>query len=99
MTNKEAIEFANCLKNNWTINFDDLEPFCDMAIEALKNMNETSSSDKISYSSICDKFPSPHIYFNTYDEAERWAIFNKPNYRPYYIIKRLEHFEIVGEVR
>ena len=54
-------------------------------------------SDKISYAVICDKFPSPHIYFNTYDEAEYWARFNQPNYRPYYIIKRTEHFEIVRE--
>ena len=42
MTTKEAIHFAECLKNNWTINFNDLEDFCDMAIEALgekKNKN------------------------------------------------------------
>ena len=55
--------------------------------------------DKISYAVICDKFPSPHVYFNTYDEAEHWARFNQPNYRPYYITERTEHFEIVGEVR
>ena len=55
--------------------------------------------DKISYAVICDKFPSPHVYFNTYNEAEHWARFNQPNNRPYYIIKRSEHFEIVGEVR
>ena len=60
---------------------------------------EITESDKISYSVICDKFPSPHIYFNTYGEAEHWAGFNQPNYRPYYIIERSEHFEIVGEVR
>ena len=35
MTREEAIHFAKCLKNNWTINFDDLKDFCDMAIEAL----------------------------------------------------------------
>ena len=58
-----------------------------------------TESDKISYAIICDKFPSPHVYFNTYDEAEHWARFNQPDYRPYYIIKCSEHFEIVGEVR
>ena len=58
-----------------------------------------ANSSKISYSVICEKFPNPHIYFNTYDEAEHWARFNQPNDRPYYIIKRSEHFEIVGEVR
>ena len=35
MTREEAIHFATCLKNNWTINFADMEDFCDMAIEAL----------------------------------------------------------------
>lgn len=36
MTTKQAIVFAECLKNNWTINFDDLEDFCDTAIRSLK---------------------------------------------------------------
>lgn len=36
MTREEAIHFAECLKNNWTINFNDMEEFCDMAIEAFK---------------------------------------------------------------
>ena len=35
MTREEAIHFAVCLKNNWTIDFNDMEEFCDMAIEAL----------------------------------------------------------------
>lgn len=35
MTREEAIHFAVCLKNNWTIDFNDMEDFCDMAIEAL----------------------------------------------------------------
>ena len=35
MTTKAAIHFANCLKNNWTIDFADMEEFCDMAIRAL----------------------------------------------------------------
>ena len=70
-------------------------------IEHLEHMPsaQPANSSKISYSVICEKFPNPHIYFNTYDEAEHWARFNQPNYRPYYIIKRLEHFEIVGEVK
>ena len=66
---------------------------------ATQTVLEITESDKISYAVICDKFPSPHVYFNTYNEAEHWARFNQPNNRPYYIIKRSEHFEIVGEVR
>ena len=36
MTREEAIHFANCLKNNYTIDFNDMEEFCDMVIKALK---------------------------------------------------------------
>lgn len=69
------------------------------AADRTDGTHEITESDKISYAVICDKFPSPHVYFNTYDEAEHWARFNQPNYRPYYIIERSEHFEIVGEVK
>ena len=44
MTREEAIHFAECLKNNWTINLDDLEDFCNMAIEAIEN-NEKLAED------------------------------------------------------
>lgn len=36
MTREEAIDFAEFLKNNWIINFAEMEEFCDMAIEALQ---------------------------------------------------------------
>jgi hypothetical protein len=35
-TRDEAIHFAECLKRNSTINFADMEVFCDMAIKALE---------------------------------------------------------------
>ena len=38
------IEFANCLKNNYTVNFDDMFDFCDEVIEALENSCEDSVS-------------------------------------------------------
>ena len=38
------IEFANCLKNNYTVNFDDMFDFCDEVIEALENSCEYSIS-------------------------------------------------------
>jgi hypothetical protein len=71
----------------------------DDLISRSKGTYEITKSNKKSYAIICDKFPSPQVYFNTYDEAEHWAIINQPNYRPYYIVERSEHFEIVGEVR
>lgn len=36
MTREEAIHFAECLKHNYTINFADMEVFCDMVIKALE---------------------------------------------------------------
>jgi len=36
MTREEAIHFAECLKHNYTIYFNDMEEFCDMAIKALE---------------------------------------------------------------
>ena len=35
MTKEEYIEFANALKNNYTIDFGKMDEFCDMAISAL----------------------------------------------------------------
>ena len=39
-TREEAIHFAECLKHNYTINFADMEVFCDMAIKALETVEE-----------------------------------------------------------
>lgn len=43
MTREEYINFANALKNNYTIDFDKLPEFCDMAIAALKAQGEMLS--------------------------------------------------------
>ena len=32
------IEFANCLKNNYTVNFDNMSDFCDEVIEAFRKL-------------------------------------------------------------
>lgn len=40
MTREEYINFANCLKNNYTIDFDVLPEFCDMAISLSENKGE-----------------------------------------------------------
>lgn len=41
MTREEGKEFANALKNNYTIDFDKLPEFCDLVISALsKNKGE-----------------------------------------------------------
>ena len=36
MTNEQAIKFANCLKNNYTIDFNDMADFCDTVTKALE---------------------------------------------------------------
>ena len=50
MNKEKAIEFANCLKNNYTVNFDDMSDFCDEVIEALEN----SCEDTISRQQVLD---------------------------------------------
>ena len=40
MTREEAIHFAECLRNNWTIDFNDMNAFCDMVIEAIKAQHQ-----------------------------------------------------------
>ena len=55
--------------------------------------------EKISYSAICEQMPIPHLYFDTYEEAVKYAKFEQPAYRPYYIVERVEHFEICGVIK
>lgn len=54
--------------------------------------------DEISYAIICNKFPVPQERYTTYDLALKWAKLNQPEYRPFYIVKCTEHFEICGMV-
>ena len=41
MTREEYIDFANALKNNYTIDFDKLPEFCDLVISALSEEDNT----------------------------------------------------------
>lgn len=54
--------------------------------------------EKISYAAICEQMPIPNLRFRTYKEAEGYAKSEQPAYRPYYIVKIVEHFEICGVV-
>jgi len=54
--------------------------------------------EKISYTTICEQMPISNVYFGTYKEAVNFAKSDQPAYRPYYIVKRVEHFEICGIV-
>ena len=54
--------------------------------------------EKISYAVVCEQMPTPHLYFETFREAEKYAESEQPAYRPYYIVERVEHFETCGVV-
>lgn len=54
MTREEGKEFANALKNNYTIDFDKLPDFCDLVISAL----EKNESAEEWYKLLCEKWDS-----------------------------------------
>lgn len=55
MNREEAIHFAECLKHNWTIDFNDMEDFCDMAIEALSpRRREEATEEDSAYCDDCE---------------------------------------------
>lgn len=108
MTREEARQMLdtiiNCLYTNLTE-----EPF-DMAIEALESKKQHLQAtcdeikcccpkNRITYSVMCERMPNPHVYFDTYEEAVHWAEITQPEYRPWYIIERLEQFRVCGVKR
>lgn len=58
----------------------------------------TTPEERISYAAICEQMPIPHLYFDTYEEAVDYAKTEQPAYRPYYIVERVEHFEMCGVI-
>lgn len=54
--------------------------------------------ERITYSVICEQMPEPKVYHSSFNEAVEWAKSDQPLYRPYYIVGRVEHFEICGVV-
>lgn len=85
MTNEEAITYANCLKNNYTINFEDMADFCDMAIKALakhdyfiekinresyiRGYNKAMSNILLAYDK--SDYPEESNYY-VYQELNKW---------------------------
>ena len=50
MTRDEIIHFANCLKNNYTIDFNNMEDFCNAVIESqhkLKDIEDLINDENI----------------------------------------------------
>ena len=88
MTREEYIKFANALKNNYTIDFDKLPEFCDMAISALsENKGEwikIQSGDKdFPEIIVCNKcyHENSHLDFNEHNEPIG-KVFVKSNFCP-----------------
>lgn len=48
MTREEIIHFANCLKNNYTIDFNNMEEFCN---EVIKSQNKLRRIEYIVHNS------------------------------------------------
>lgn len=46
MTNEQAKKFANCLKNNYTIDFNDMADFCDTVIKLLEQQPSEDCASK-----------------------------------------------------
>lgn len=62
MTKEEAIHFAKCLKHNYTINFADMEVFCDMVIKALE---QEPCEDAISRKALIERINKAEDDFKT----------------------------------
>lgn len=88
MTREEYINFANCLKNNYTIDFDVLSEFCDMAISAVKwiPVSERLPEESKNYLVIIrEKFNKDHWWIDICDIdtdgfAKTWNV-----REPYYV--------------
>ena len=87
MTREEAIHFAECLKHNWTIDFNDMEEFCDMAIEAL---SEPVNENREIIKDILQMMPTAYLLealgVATFDElmdSERTGEWIRKNYHTY----------------
>lgn len=57
MTKEDAITYADCLKNNYTINFEYMEDFCDMVIKA---MEQEPCEDAISRADVKKYLSAPN---------------------------------------
>lgn len=55
MTREEYIDFANALKNNYTIDFDKLSEFCDMAISAVSENTRESEGQNGKEKTLVEK--------------------------------------------
>jgi hypothetical protein len=64
MTREEIIHFANCLKNNYTIDFNDMEEFCN---EVIISPNKLQSIENL----INDVYMSREETYN-WIEMEMW---------------------------
>lgn len=60
MTNEQAKKFANCLKNNYTIDFNDMADFCDTVIKALEQQPSDDCVSRKAVDLLCFKYLKPN---------------------------------------
>lgn len=54
---------------------------------------------RITYGYICKNHPQTNVWCDKFDDAVSIAEKDQPLNRPYYIVERVEHFDICGEVK
>lgn len=64
MTREDVVHFANCLKNNYTIDFNDMKEFCN---EVIKSQNKLQSIENL----INDVYMTKEKTYN-WIEMEMW---------------------------
>ncbi len=50
------------------------------------------------YACICETFPLPVVFHETYESALEWALDNQPLHRPYYIVKSVTTYMVCGMI-
>lgn len=71
MTIEEMIHFATCLKNNWTIDFNDMEVFCNLVAEALEELKWYREQDLIQREEVPVMRLCMAINTNHFDDATK----------------------------
>lgn len=87
MTKEEAIHFANCLKNNYTIDLNDMQAFCDIVIKSLEQepvidkiraeIEQLPTKTRINWDGCCPDIDYPEIEYVDVTKAKLLEIIDK----------------------
>lgn len=71
MTREEAKEFAEKLKNNYTINFNDIPAFCDVVMEALEQEPCDDAISRQGFLKNLDGWKNMNRYYHPYSNNKK----------------------------